>query len=88
MFLPARPETVAAFLAAEVESGRRVATLEQRVAAVSRRLLSLVPYDCHDSWSHQQKNAITQPKLVQVQRFSRDLLVGGQLGDLDERHLE
>jgi len=32
--LPARSETVAAFLAAEAESGRRVATLEQRVAAI------------------------------------------------------
>jgi site-specific recombinase XerD len=32
--LPATPETVAAFLAAEVAAGRKVATLEQRVAAI------------------------------------------------------
>jgi site-specific recombinase XerD len=32
--LPASPETVAAFLAAEARAGRRVSTLEQRVAAI------------------------------------------------------
>jgi len=32
--LPASPETVAAFLAAEADAGLKVATLEQRVAAI------------------------------------------------------
>lgn len=32
--LPASPETVAAFLAAEADAGRKVATLGQRVAAI------------------------------------------------------
>ena len=32
--LPARPETVAAFVAAEAQAGRKVATLEQRIAAI------------------------------------------------------
>ena len=32
--LPASPETVAAFVAAEADAGRKVATLEQRVAAI------------------------------------------------------
>ena len=94
IFMP----TVLTVVHADRGDGRAMMPWRARAAGVPEtRLLEqiegLEPADCFGGRlvGHTEPHgdgAITQRKLSQVQRFSRNLLVGGQLGDLDKRHLE